>query len=195
MAKPTNIKEQILLLREQGKSYREIERILGCSKSTVAYHLSDEQKEKAHLRNQKHRSNQHPYAKKLEAFRASKRSTFEKQRLHKAKKLIQLKIETFHRGDNRMTYAKPTFTIDDVISKFGENPKCYLTGKQLNIHEPRTYAFDHILPVTRGGDNSIDNLGLCSKEANQAKFNMTNEEFFALCKQVLEHNGYEVKQK
>jgi transposase len=39
-------KENILKLREQGKSYREIQKILGCSKGTIAYHLGDGQKQK-----------------------------------------------------------------------------------------------------------------------------------------------------
>lgn len=38
------IKEQILKLRDEGKSYREIEKIVGCSKGTVAYHCGPGQK-------------------------------------------------------------------------------------------------------------------------------------------------------
>lgn len=33
------MKEQILELRKQGKSYNEIKKELGCSKGTIAYHL------------------------------------------------------------------------------------------------------------------------------------------------------------
>lgn len=40
-------KENILKLRGEGKSYREIQNILGCSKGTIAYHLGDGQKQKA----------------------------------------------------------------------------------------------------------------------------------------------------
>jgi DNA-binding CsgD family transcriptional regulator len=39
-------KENILSLRDQGKSYREIEKELGCSKGTIAYHLGNDQKQK-----------------------------------------------------------------------------------------------------------------------------------------------------
>ena len=35
------------------KSYRQIEKELGCSKSTIAYHLGKGQKEKAYLRAKK----------------------------------------------------------------------------------------------------------------------------------------------
>jgi hypothetical protein len=43
-------KEEILRLREEGKSYRQIQVILGCSKGTIAYHLGSGQKEKSHKR-------------------------------------------------------------------------------------------------------------------------------------------------
>lgn len=40
------LKEEILRLRNLGKSYREIQNELNCSKSTIAYYLSDGQKQK-----------------------------------------------------------------------------------------------------------------------------------------------------
>jgi len=46
------MKEQILKLREQGKSYREIQQELGCSKGTISYHLGEGQKEKYKKYNQ-----------------------------------------------------------------------------------------------------------------------------------------------
>lgn len=39
-------KEQILKLRAEGKSYRQIQQELNCSKGTIAYHLGEGQKEK-----------------------------------------------------------------------------------------------------------------------------------------------------
>jgi NAD-dependent dihydropyrimidine dehydrogenase PreA subunit len=43
-------KEKILKLRSQGLSYRQIEKELGCSKGTIAYHLGDNQKQKNLMR-------------------------------------------------------------------------------------------------------------------------------------------------
>lgn len=43
-------KDNILKLYAEGKSYREIEKILGCSKGTIAYHVGKGQKEKTHAR-------------------------------------------------------------------------------------------------------------------------------------------------
>ena len=39
-------KEQIFKLHSEGKSYREIKEILGCSKGTIAYHIGSGQKDK-----------------------------------------------------------------------------------------------------------------------------------------------------
>lgn len=50
------LKDKILALRSEGKSYNEISKELGCAKSTVAYHCSDGQTEKS-LRRQTQRRN------------------------------------------------------------------------------------------------------------------------------------------
>jgi transposase len=48
-------KESILRLRAEGKSYREIQKELGCSKSTIAYHCGEGQKEKMNRRQTSYR--------------------------------------------------------------------------------------------------------------------------------------------
>jgi len=45
--------EKIKELAKQGLSYRQIQDELGCSKSTISYHLGKEQKQKAYLRMRK----------------------------------------------------------------------------------------------------------------------------------------------
>ncbi len=50
------MKEQILKLREEGKTYNEIKEILGCSKSTISYYCGDKQKEKTNIRNKLYKS-------------------------------------------------------------------------------------------------------------------------------------------
>jgi len=44
------MKEKIIALRNEGKTYGEIKAQLGCSKSTIAYHVGAGQKEKSRLR-------------------------------------------------------------------------------------------------------------------------------------------------
>ena len=49
-------KEEIFRLRSEGKSYREIQAELGCSKGTIAYHLGENQKERYHQRTNRRRT-------------------------------------------------------------------------------------------------------------------------------------------
>lgn len=49
-------KDNILELRSQGLSYRQIEKQLGCSKSNIAYHCGKGQKDKAEFRRQKQKN-------------------------------------------------------------------------------------------------------------------------------------------
>lgn len=49
------MKDEIFLLRSQGKSYREISKILNCSKATVNYYLTEGGKDKVLKRQQKTR--------------------------------------------------------------------------------------------------------------------------------------------
>jgi transposase len=40
-------KDKIIQLRAEGKTYNEIQKILGCSKGTISYHVGEGQKEKS----------------------------------------------------------------------------------------------------------------------------------------------------
>ena len=49
------MKDKILKLRDEGKTYNEIKEILGCSKGTISYYCGDGQKEKSKIRRKKRR--------------------------------------------------------------------------------------------------------------------------------------------
>lgn len=181
------MKEQILELRSKGLSYREITEKLGCSKSTVSYYCGSDQKKKSLDRQRRRRENEHPFKSKLERF-CLKKNRKAKTQICSIKALFKGKLEAFHMKHKSSEYQKPTFTVDDVIAKFGESPTCYLTGDSIDIHNPRSYQFDHIIPRSRGGDNSLDNLGLCTRHANIAKSDMTPEEFVEFCRSVVDHH-------
>lgn len=179
-------KERILELRKQNKSYNEIVSILGCSKSIVCYYCDDSQKEKYLNRQRKNRSQKHPFQSKYECF------IYQRKRIKLQKKQISHKLERvlykrLHNFNGRKTM--PNFTVQDVIEQYNQNPKCYLTGQNININDTDSYEFDHIIPKSRGGQNTLDNLGICSKHANQAKRDMTPDEFINLCKLVVKHNS------
>lgn len=101
-------------------------------------------------------------------------------------KLIN-KIYKFRNGqDTSKSYIK------DAIQKIGDQPKCYLTGLPIDLNQSNTYSLDHIIPSSRGGSVSLDNLGITTRQANMSKTDMTPEEYLSLCKLVLENNGYTV---
>lgn len=182
-----NLGQQILNLFQSGKSYNQISAILNCSKGTVAYHCGKNQKTKAKLRCSNFRQ-KHPIIIKLNNFLNEKPTILTRKTLpNKIERIIYKRIHTFQKGQ------KMTITVQEVMDKLGDTPKCYLTGKNININEPKTYHFDHIIPISKGGQNTIENLGVCTKEANLAKSAMTHEEFLDLCKSVLLHHGYQFK--
>lgn len=190
--KYNRVKLDILKLRSEGKTYNEIVKILGCSKSTVSYHCGDNQKEKTTNRTNDLRE-QHRLIKKIDNFL---RAQIQEQKIqnHKQKKAgiyLSTKIQQFlNRETKHMSDQR--FNRKDLIEKIGDKPKCYLTGKEIDLSISRSYHLDHIIPVSRGGDNSIDNCGIACREANNAKSDLMVDEFIELCKSVLEHNGYDV---
>jgi hypothetical protein len=188
------MKEEILKLYSEGKSYNEIYKTLGCAKSTVSYHCGKDQKEKTRNRTNKKRS-ENPILRKTENFK----SRILKNRCEN----FQMRIPSdFLPPDERsgpflksMKDATILFNHNDVLRKLGENPKCYLTGKNIDLSDVNSFAFDHIIPVSKGGDNSLENLGLTTKDANIAKGSLFVEDLLTLCIEILTYNGYEVSKK
>ena len=62
--------------------------------------------------------------------------------------------------------------------------KCALTGWAL---EPATAVLDHVVPLSQGGANTIDNLQVVHSKANAAKGVMSQDDFIALCRAVVAH--------
>ena len=191
MSNNRNLKDQILKLRQDNIPYRKIAQLLNCSLSCVNYAINTEKCTK-YRRNL--RKSYHPFIRKTERFMQTKRKSKgirnRANHIEKFKRLILQKIKCYFKINKEQIV--PTFTYEDVINKFGEKPTCYLTGEELNIYEPRTYQFDHIIPKSKGGQSTLDNLGICTALANRVKYNMTPDEFFNFCKKVLNHQGYTI---
>lgn len=189
------MKEKILKLRNEGKTYTQICKILNCSKGTVSYYCGEGQEEKTRER-QRRRRKSNVLIKKTEDFRNEIAGNGRKEKVKSSKaKLIRHKADDFQRervGGKIGRHLKKTFTYKDVTKKYGEETACYLTGRKINLQEPRTYNFDHIIPISKEGTNNFDNLGIACREANLAKSDMLVKEFLELCKDVLIHNGYKV---
>lgn len=178
------MRDEILKLRNEGKTFNEIKEILKCSKSTISYYCSEGQKEKTKSRTRKRRSNLILF--KLEGFKNRKKERYVKESVRKFQKR-DLNIKG---GINKD--IEETFNWVDILNKFGENTNCYLSGEKINLYE-NIYNFDHIVPVSRGGNNSINNLGILHEKVNRMKSDMTPDELIEWCKKILEFNGYKVE--
>ncbi len=175
------MKEQILKLRSEGKTYIQIKNQLNCSLSTISYYCGKGQKEKNKNRRIKRFKNNSLHQ-KINNF---------------CQRTISEKVRSFERrkGSSLEKRKIRTFKAQDVIEKFGNNPVCYLTGRQLDLKNSKDFHFDHIIPSSKGGSNLISNLGLTDGTVNKMKHDLTFEEFVNKCKEVLEYQGYEVKRK
>lgn len=60
--------------------------------------------------------------------------------------------------------------------------RCALTGRPLRPEDP---SLDHITPVSRHGPHRLENAQVLHKEVNRAKGALTNDEFIALCREVV----------
>ncbi len=58
--------------------------------------------------------------------------------------------------------------------------RCALSGRKLD----RSAEIDHKIPKVRGGKDDLANLQWTTVEANRAKRDLTDDEFFALCSDV-----------
>lgn len=174
------MKDKILKLREEGKTYKQIQNLLNCSKSTISYYCGENQREKTKHRTQKRRKN--ILLKKVEEFKYRKlRNNKEKvRRFNKRDEFIFINKE-----------IKQTFTWSDVLEKFGQNTFCYLSGEKINLFEDY-YNLDHIIPHSRGGNNTLSNLGITHEVVNRMKSDLTPEELIFWCKKILEFNGFTV---
>jgi len=173
------MKEQILKLRKEGKTYKEIVEKVGCSKGTVAYHCGKGVKEKSKKRLIKLRKG-NSLISKTDSFKNKCKSTLiEKNRDYQNNRSLR------KRGK-----VKFIFGVKDVIEKVGNNPICYLTGRKIDLTKPRSFHFDHIIPVGKGGISTLDNLGIACRDVNVSKSDLMVEDYLKLCKEVLEYNGY-----
>jgi 5-methylcytosine-specific restriction endonuclease McrA len=169
-------KPQILKLRSEGYTYNQIVEKVGCAHSTVSYYLSGTVRENARKRSNKNRK---------------------KRVADPLTVAIQQKLHNFN-CDNRSGSTKKSYPtqigIKELRPKLLASPICYLTGKRLDLLDKSTWSFDHIIPRSKGGTNSKENMGLVCSSANRCKHDLYLEDFLALCKTVLENFGYEVSE-
>jgi len=72
---------------------------------------------------------------------------------------------------SKILYKKMPLTLKSIRER--DRNICQYSGKKL---KPEEGSIDHVLPKSRGGKNSWDNLVFCDKRINSRKGNKTNEE-------------------
>lgn len=105
--------------------------------------------------------------------------------------VLQHKIDIFKNKKGTILPIQD-FNYQEVVQKFGPNPICYLSGRQIDYTNKYSYQLDHIIPSAKKGSNELDNLGLIKPWVNVSKSFHSVEDFLLICKEVLEHNGYKV---
>jgi 5-methylcytosine-specific restriction endonuclease McrA len=183
---------KILELRSQGSSYRDIESKLGCSKGLISYHCGVGQKEKLMKKQRRERRANVLKTKLIKFLEMKKKGKKTQESISKTiDKILKNKIRGFcltERKKGRYVKCKTMFRTKDLLKKIGTTPLCYLTGRPIDLDNGKSYHLDHIVPRSKGGDNSLENCGLACREANQAKNDLSLAEFVQLCQEVLEKN-------
>ncbi len=70
----------------------------------------------------------------------------------------------------------------DMIQRQGY--RCAISGRELT---PATAVLDHIVPIAKGGEHSIENVWVVHTHVNTAKGWMTMAEFLSVCRDVVRH--------
>ena len=186
----TPLNKQIIALRKQGLSYSQIAKKLNCSKSTVSYALTAKTRKLAKEKHDRMPRHEKLIYKKISTFKSSvpKKIETKQKNTNKTPRQISKAI-----SNKAHTFQKTmTFNYEDVYAKYGDHFPCALTGRPLDFKKPHTYEYDHIIPTSRGGDNSLSNMQIVCPEVNRAKQNLTDDEFLDLCKEVVIHHGHKI---
>lgn len=184
--------EKMLELRKQGKTFKEIAEEIGCSKSSVSYFFRKNTRSGVKQRHDKYSKWEECLIRNVSRFQDQEPYVYIKSICKDWKLKLRSSTNKFIKRGGYVSH----FGYKDVLNKYNNctNVTCYLTGDQIDLTKD-DYSLDHIIPISRGGSCELDNLGITTFIANQAKSSMTEDEFVELCKKVLIHHGYEIKEK
>lgn len=98
--------------------------------------------------------------------------------------LDRLKADDFFKWKARKSYI--WLTADELSALWAsQDGRCALTGQPLDS----TAELDHIIPRSRGGEDTLENARWLTRVANQAKRDLLDSEFLELCRSVVAWAG------
>ena len=192
--------------RKRGWSYKKLAMKFNISQGTLSYRYGKNQKEKTMARQQKRRDYfQHKVDHFLDCTHDVKRNP--KLMNKRPERGFDYKIRGFHKDKNNSTKGLDMTTRREQMKEHlwphnGKDDKgysfpwlsCKMTGRKVSVMVPKGHYYacnlDHILPVSRGGANELENCQVLSDKINYAKGDMTNEEFFDLINTVTQGEMY-----
>ena len=62
---------------------------------------------------------------------------------------------------------------------------CPLSGRKLTLDN---ISLDHVIPLSKGGSNAVENIRLVDRAANLAKHNLMDSDFVRLCHEIASCN-------
>jgi predicted DNA-binding protein YlxM (UPF0122 family) len=94
-------------------------------------------------------------------------------------------IQEKRRNATEKHLAATTGELMELVKK--QDFKCALTGQ--DITDPSLASLDHIVPVSNGGGNEVNNLQWVLSEVNRMKGTLTQERFIELCCKIASHHN------
>jgi CRISPR/Cas system Type II protein with McrA/HNH and RuvC-like nuclease domain len=115
----------------------------------------------------------------------AKKGHIEIQEIHHKGKIYMVKLPSEIKESLRFKQEKNKILIDELPEDYYKNPinrkniferddyKCYYCGEKVTQNNA---TLDHKTPISKGGDNSKENLVTCCFECNSIKSGKTLEE-------------------
>ena len=125
-----------------------------------------------------------------DAVRAYNREFHRKNRERNTAKMREYYARRFFWSRAMKLRGKKRATTQELASLWRkQRGRCTLTGRRLD----RAAQLDHILPKSRGGGDELHNLRWVCEAINIAKRHLTDDEFMALCSDVMRWIGDRIR--
>ena len=192
--------DKLIELRESGWGYKAIAKELGINKSIVSYICNPKTRQTAKKKVKRYQAEHkfsYYFTKRLSNFFGRKKRKYSglMNKCEDWNHSFRSRVSLFRRRGLNVV-GKNGYSYMDALEYFNlvdkKTIKCYLTGQLIDITKDN-YSLDHIKCTSKNGENSLQNMGICTFKANMSKSDMDLTEYLDLCKQVLINYGFEVK--